>query len=332
MAEEKVEELVPVGPGADEEDVRDSGAEREEADDDSDEGESSARSGDDERVAHTDDADDDRTAIRERRRAEKQRKRENRDRDRLELGFLRQRNEALERRQSEQDARISQGELITIDNKIAELDGQIREAKRIEALAIDKHDGTSATEAGTIARDLAAGRDQLARIKDQRVRAASAPQRPQVDPAIIENAKTWAEAKPWYDPNLRNADSRVAKAVEDDLFREGNYDARTPAYWKELDKRLKKYLPDRFDSRAGNGRDDHDEDDDDGEEEVRKEPKSRGPRITTGGRERPLRKNEVYISAERKAAMVEAGVWDDPTLRDKYLKQYQKFDREQRRH
>lgn len=98
-------------------------------------------------------------------------------------------------------------------------------------------------------------------------------------------------------------------------------------------------MPHRYES-SGNGRvrerdrDDDEDEEDQGEEHenVREERRPRGPRITTGGRERPLRKNEVYISAERKAALIEKGVWDDPVLREKYLKQYQKYDREQRRH
>jgi hypothetical protein len=36
----------------------------------------------------------------------------------------------------------------------------------------------------------------------------------------------------------------------------------------------------------------------------------------------------VYISAERKEAMIEAGVWDDPVLRNKYLKSYSDYDKQ----
>ena len=258
------------------------------------------------------------------------RKKENRQRDRTELTFLRQRNEQLERRQSEFDARLSQGEIVSIDGKISELDGQIREAERIKALAINKSDGDSAAEADRIARDLTAGRNQLVSIRDQRVQGARtrlAPQQ-QVDPEIISAARDWAERHEWYDPNLRNADSRVAKAIEDQIFNEGRLDARTDEYWTELDRRLRKYMPHRF----GNGNNTREDEDDGDEEDVRSERRVRGPRITTGGRERPLRKNEVYVSAERKSAMQEANVWDDPVLREKYLKQYQKYDREHRRH
>lgn len=337
MAEKaKSEELVPVGPGADEEDVRaetdervDDGETRDSGDDDVD-----RQSDDEERVAGTDDADEDREEIRRRRRAEKQRKKENRNRERLELNFLRNRNEQLERRQSELDARVANGEMVMIDNKIAELDGQIREAERIKALAIDKSDGASAAEADRIANDLRVGRTQLQNLKTQRENNARVRPQPAADPQIQMHAREWAEDHDWYDTNLRNADSKVAKAVEEAIFTEGNFDPRTPDYWEELDRRLKKYLPHRYKNKAGNGadRDDEDERDDDREEEVRQERRPRGPQVRVGGRERPLKKNEVFISAERKEAMMEAGVWDDPVLREKYLRQYQKFDRENRRH
>jgi hypothetical protein len=41
---------------------------------------------------------------------------------------------------------------------------------------------------------------------------------------------------------------------------------------------------------------------------------------------RDTSKKVVYVSPSRKRAMVEAGVWDDPALRTKYLKAYQDYD------
>jgi len=320
MPKEREEEIVPVGPGADEEDLREESEERAEG---QPEGEPEERE-EEERVGHADDAEEEREQIRARRRAEKQRKKENRDRDRLELGFLRQRNEQLERRQSELDSRVANGEMVMIDNKIAELEGQIREADRIKALAIDQSKGEAAAEADRIGNDLRGGRNALVNLKNQRAQAAQAAQQqraaPQIDPQIQAQARNWAGRHEWYDPNLRNLDSRVAKAVEEQMFTEGSYDARSDEYWDELDNRLRKYLPHHF--RNGNG--------EDGEEREPEERRTRGPQVRVGGRERPLRKNEVYVSAERKEALVAAGVWDDPVLRDKYLKQYQKYDRENR--
>src|SRR5205814_2301178 len=103
--------------------------------------------------------------------------------------------------------------------------------------------------------------------------AANTRRQPAVDPAIQAAAREWAEDHEWYDPNLRDPDSRVAKAIEDGLFNEGRLDARTPEYWKELDRRLRKYMPHRYES---NGRDrERDRDDEDQEEEARGESEER---------------------------------------------------------
>jgi hypothetical protein len=70
---------------------------------------------DDDRLSRddADDNDDERDAIRERRRVEKLERKERRDeaikRDKLELDFLRKRNDDLERRVSAQEQRYSPG-------------------------------------------------------------------------------------------------------------------------------------------------------------------------------------------------------------------------------
>ena len=53
----------------------------------------------------------------------------------------------------------------------------------------------------------------------------------------------------------------------------------------------------------------------------------RGP--PTGGRgDAPSSsRNQVFVSAERKQAMMEAGIWDDPKLRRDALRRYAEFDR-----
>lgn len=328
---QQAEELVVVGPGADGEDIREEGDERSD-----EETRGEAEDQDDERAGHADDQDDqddDREGRRSRRRDERRRRKENRNRDRVELNFLRQRNEALERRQSELDSRVANGEMVMIDGRIAELDGQIREAERLQALAIDKHDGDSATEAQRIANDLRSGRAHLLNLKNQRESAKRTAPPPRVDPEIVAQAGEWASRHEWYDPNLRNPDSRVVKALEDALANEGRLDPRSQEYWDELDRRAKKYMPHRYGNGHRNVRDDDDDRDDQEDQEredVRTERRPRGPQVRVGGRERSLRKNEVYISAERKEAMIQAGAWDDPVLRERYLKQYQKYDRDSR--
>lgn len=359
-------ELEPVGPGAEVEDedqtVRDVAGEdirddRDEEHTDPDES--------DERVAHSEDDEEgesgeDRERIRARRRQERKQKKEEQRRAHRELNFLRQRNEVLERRQSEFDARIANSEVTAIDTRIQALETDIRKADDVYAEAINKGDGQSAAEAQRIRDQLRDGVTQLQMrkqgvISSVKERIQGSQNRP--DPEIQTRAQEWISENPWFDPNGADEDSAIAKTIENRLFNErGAQAAKGEEYWDEYNRRLKKRLPhlferdderdddDRLERRADDERRDHSRDRDpderndrdrrngnsrDGDRPVKR--KSGGPRFTSGGRERPLKKNEVYVSEERRKAMEEAGVWEDEKLRNRYLKSYQNWDADARR-
>lgn len=343
MAEEtkKDEVLVAVGPGAEEADepIRDSA---DEADESAEEGHHEGA--EDERIGHGEDEEEDGDSRRSRRSEERKRRKE---RQRRELNFLRARNEQLEREQSRRLAEIEnrqvQGEVLAIDGRIANLEDQIRQAEEIHAKAVEKGDGESASEALRIRDQFKDGLQRLQGVKAQTVRGATArAQQPEeADPAIAERAREWAEANDWFDPNLGDEDSTIAKAIEMRLYKEGRLDPRSAAYWKELDRRLKHRLPDKYSrSREHNAGDEEDEmidDNDDDRDEERSERSNRqarrtngngGPSFRTGGRERALKRGEVYVDADRRKVMEEMGVWEDEQLRNRYLKSYQKYDRE----
>jgi hypothetical protein len=339
----KEEELEPVGPGADtdveDEPIRDTEGETESDDEDR----PRAAADDDEREGHTEDDDEidpDRVKLRERRRVERRTKK---DRNQREMNFLRQRNETLERRQSEIDARMTQTEVVTIDTKIQALEADIRKADEVYAEAITKGDGASAAEAQSIRDKLRDGLQDYRRTRQGTINAARErlqPRTSQVDPEVQARASQWVDDNPWYDPKLGDEDSTIAKAIEDRLSREKGAGAfKTDAYWEEFDRRLKKRLPHVFKRDDNDDRDERgDRDIDENNERTRrnredddKPAKRGGPRFTSGGRERPLKKGEVYVSEERRKAMEEAGVWDDPAIRSRYLKSYQTYDAAARR-
>jgi len=117
----------------------------------------------------------------------------------------------------------------------------------------------------------------------------------------------------------------IVGAIDDMMVRDG-WDPRTPEYYDELDNRVARRLPHLAQKgKGGNGADD-DLDDDPGDGGGARKPG--GPRFRVGGRERPLKSNEVHISRERREAMEEAGVWEDPVLRKNYLKRYAEWDKE----
>lgn len=321
------EEIVMVGPGAeDEEQSEETTDEGVEASEEGEEGE--------ERTGHTEDdgrVTPERQAIRERRRAERKDRKKRYHQEQTELGFLRDRNEVLERRFSEVEARTGQNEVLAIDSRIAEVKGQIATAEDLFGKAIEKNAGADASEASRIKDQL---KDQLYQLEmaksgvvqniEQTRRGGGGGQR--IDPRVVARAQQWiAENDDWFDPKLRDEDSFLAKAIEDRLYQEGRLDPKTDAYWEEYERRLAKRLP-----HLGLGGDEKGGGDDKGGGKGKKggNGASGGPRFATGGRERRLGKNEVYISPERKDALIKAGVWDDPELRERYLRRYQQYDRE----
>ncbi len=329
--ENKDDDLVMVGDGVEEGDqvaVPPVGDEVPEGEGEGeDEGELSADA-DDTRVGGGEAEDDDKTeARRVERRSRRQRQKDARDRDQRELKFLRNRNEQVERQIGDLTRRQVATETATIDQRIAQLDNAMRSADDVYAKAIDANEGKDAAEAMRIRDNLKDQRDSLQGWKEQQ--AAGAPTEEAVDPALIDQVRAWSERNTWFDFGRRDEDSAIAGAIDDMLIRDG-YDPRTTEYYDELDKRVARRLPHLAKKGgAGNGADDFGGDDaGDDPQDRGGQRKPGGPKFRIGGQERPLRSNEVHISRDRKEAMIEAGVWEDPVLRKKFLKRYADYDRE----
>jgi hypothetical protein len=319
--EELEEELTPVGEGADQPEPEDEeepkpGEQAEEEDEDLDEEDDD--DGEDERVGASEDEDDDDEVKKERRRNERksrrQRQREARDRDKRELNFLQQRNEQLERRFSELDQRVGHSEAAQVDARITDVKSKLKLADQVISKAVSSQDGEAMVEAQGIRDELRDNLNRLTYVKQQITTRGEQPQPAAVDERLVTHAQDWMEDHDWWDPNGGDEDSRQVSRIDAQLVAEG-LDPTTDKYWDELSKRVETALPHRY----ANGED---------KPKPKKQRKPSGPTFSTGGRERPLRKGEVYISPERRQAMEEAGVWDDPDLRQKYLKQYAKYDAE----
>lgn len=181
----------------------------------------------------------------------------------------------------------------------------IRDAEAIEAEALSENNGQAAVQARNI-REAASARK--AALEQQYTQIAAPPQ-PQVDPRVVENAKEWQRANPWYQHD-NDTDPVVAltKQIDVELVRSGSNPA-SREHWAKLTERLNEALK---------GDDNED----------RAPPKRKAP-PTGGGREHapPTTRNEIHVTPERKQAMIDAGAWDDPVLRKRFLKAYQDFDR-----
>lgn len=200
----------------------------------------------------------------------------------------------------------------TLEQRLMQAQAEVQQAERIIATATEAGNGNDVVAAMRIrdeaiaqAQHLAGEAQRLITAKQQLEAARNAP--PPVDPNVVNYAKQWMEANPWYDPQARDRDSALTKAIDNELASEG-YNPASREYWEELTARVADAL--------GEG----------------PQPKSQTPRRkappTGNTREHaPVNtRKEIYVTPERKQAMIEAGVWDDPVLRQRYLKAYQAYD------
>jgi len=276
------------------------------------------------------DDNEEREDIRRKRREEKvdraARRKQAIERDKTELNFLRQRNEALEKRVFQVEKTTAANTISGIDSRIADTVSEVRAAERIMAHAIEAGNGEDAAKALRIRDEAMKKVQQLQIHKHQHNEAAQNIQQqaqqvqnqaPGPDPDIAGFAQDWVSKNGWYDPNGKDEASKIVLAIDQSLVESG-YNPKTEAYWRELDKRVAKRLPEAKGS--GNYDDSQDED---------RRGQRRGPPVGSSRDQAPQSsRREVYISPERKQAMTDAGVWEDPVLRQRYLKQYAKWDRE----
>jgi hypothetical protein len=323
--------------------------------------------GDDERLGADPDAETEeqrRARKREERKAKRLRKKEYDRRDRTELNFLRQRNEDLEKRQNAIEktvnTKLTAVGLAQIDTNIRTLKGRLAEVDEVIAAGVEAGDGSEIAKANQLRDDI---RDRIAeqmairRVHkeaaeeggaddgDDRGRDKGNGRQEERKPEDVarSNARIFATRhSDWFDGN--NADSKVAVKLDRKLRAEG-FNPATADFWNELEDRLKDELPHRFE---GKDDDDSDDDDDDlderdtGRREARGKPNGEGKEAVgkkpAGGPRNPapggangsaIPKGRVYhVSKDRKEAMIAAGMWDDPVLRNKMIKKYAKWDKE----
>jgi hypothetical protein len=268
--------------------------------------------------AEDDAAEDDseREAIRERRRQERhERKAKQREREDTLKRELASRDELLEQMRQRLDAveRKNQGtDVAQIDVAMKQTSDAYAYFKGQIDVATRSQDGAAladATEKMIIARQKY---QQLEQIKQRVAQANNAP--PPLDPRLKQNAETWMSKHKWFDPRGNDSDSRIVSDEDDRLSREG-WNPNTEEYWNELTSRIKKRLPHKFSSYNKTN--------------------TRPPSPVGGsGRESGgggAGRETVKISPERVAAMKEIGVWDNPKARAEMIKEYKKYDAEQRR-
>ena len=262
------------------------------------------------------DSGDERDAIRLRRRQEKLERKQRRDeaikRDKVELDFLRKRNDDLERRLTVQEQRAAQVDMNTLEAQINAAMRDADTAERVIAKAVEAGNGADVTQAMRY-RDQALERARQLHMAKQVALQRPAQAAPAIDDMTMRHAQEFLSENNWYDPQGRDEDSAIVLAIDQALVKDG-FNPQTADYWDELRRRAAKRLPERFGNNAATER----------------KPRG-GPAVGSGREHAPATtRREIYISPERKQALIEAGVWDDPVLRAKYVKRYAEYDRSNR--
>ena len=264
--------------------------------------------------------DPERAAIRERRRLEKVERKDRRDqaikRDKLELDFLRKRNDDLERRVSVQEQRAHQVDLGGYDHAIAKAAEEVDMAERVIAKAVEAGNGSDVAQAMRYRDQAMQKAQQLQYAKQQAAQQKPQPQGQQIDDMTMHYAKEFMADNPWYDSQGRDEDSAIVIAIDQALAKDG-FNSQTEEYWDELRKRTARRLPEKFKNQGQQAR------------EAKEERTPRGgPAVGSGREHAPAStRKEIYLSPERKQALIDAGVWEDPVLRMKYAKRYSEYDR-----
>jgi len=201
-----------------------------------------------------------------------------------------------------------------VDKAIEDAGVQVEYAKMKMQEAVNAADGVALTRAQEMWFESKRKMESLESVKNQATRQMSQPrQNIEVpDPMVQKLASDWMARNSWYDPHGRNEESEFAMIIDKKLTAEG-FDPSSPDYWEELDDRLEKFIP----QKSNRGYNDSN----------RKErPRSV---VTSSGRESTgsTRGNEFRLSPDRVAAMKEAGMWDNPELKQKAIRKYAEWDK-----
>jgi hypothetical protein len=172
--------------------------------------------------------------------------------------------------------------------------------------------------------------DELGRIKKQMAKAQSTPEAPQLDPRMVSNAAGWIEANSWYNPAGQDADSRQVLVIDQRLAEEG-FNPVHPAYWEELDRRVRAALPHKSGERQNNAQPGNQGYNGDASQRRQSRNVVTGSgqgggygntAVSGDGR----RSSSYTVSPERVAALKDAGMWDDPKARADAIRRYREFD------
>ena len=283
-----------------------------------DESEESSNEEADEEADGDGETDEEREAIREARREER----------RLKKELAKQREvssknkiAALERRNAELAERLVKVENTAASYQFAQLDKSIEdESSRVEYAKIKLVQAAQANDANAQVEYLEQLTDAKQRLqqaqyyKKQQIEEAKAPKQNvpnKINTEVQQLATNWLKKNSWYDPQARDTDSRIAKVIDQELVSDG-WDPSDSEYWEELDNRLQSRLPHRYASKGS-------------KEGKRSSGPTASSRVANSTAQKP---GTITLSRERVQAIKDAGAWDDVERRNKMIRAYARYDRQ----
>jgi hypothetical protein len=227
------------------------------------------------------------------------------------INSLKRQNEAMAERLVALERRSAGADVARVDKAIEDSQLRLQYAKQRIKEATEVADGAALANAQE---DWYEARNQAEALVNLKKKIVSTPTQNEADPRLKKNAEEWMSRNSWYDAQNGDVDSQIAVKLDQAMLKEG-WDPNEPEFWDELDNRLQKYMPHRYngsDSRSSNRR-----------------PRSV---VTSSGREstRVAGGNEFYLSPDRVRAIKEAGRWNNIKERNKMIHNYAEYDRSNR--
>jgi hypothetical protein len=282
-----------------------------EASDDSEED----QAGDDE-AADEGETDDERERIREARREERKLKKElSKQREasaKHKISALERRNEELARRLAAVENTAASYQFAQLDKALEDEATRVEYAKMKMVQAAQSGDVNSQMEYLEQLTEAKQRLQQVQHYKKEQLEAAKSPKQNVPNPTTTEvqqNATKWLKKNSWFDPQARDTDSRIAKVIDQELAADG-WDPSDSEYWEELDSRLSSRLPHRYTSKGGS---------------TKRANPTASSRVSNAGAAKP---GTITLSRERVSAIKDAGAWDDVEKRNKMIRAYAQYDRE----
>ena len=263
-----------------------------------------AAGGDDD-ADHPDDTDAQREARRNRRRAKKDHIRKSNEEKDTRLTLLQKQNQDLMERLAGLERKSYSADLARLDKAIEDEELRLNYATAKMREATDNANGTAFTQAQQMWYESKRKIEAMHGFKSRVAEAGEQQSQGTVNPDAVRLAHRWIDKNPWFDQNGDDEDSQIVRVIDQKMIKEG-WNPSDPDFWEELDSRLQKRLPEKYNQRSESNR-------------------SRPRSVVTGtGREtgRASGGNTFVLDPEQVRAMKDAGLWDDPEKRARMIKRY----------